>query len=91
MGKTRRIGVVTAAVAALAAFTAAPASAADLWVPCDTPAIGPLCDAAGRQVGHVLTEAEAATDYVLFWGDAAIATVNDAYATVRCDVLGECG
>lgn len=91
MGKTRRIGVVAAAVAGLAALTAAPAHAADEWVPCDTPAIGPLCDAVGRQVGHVLSEAEAATDYALYWGDQAIAAVNQAYGTIRCDVLGECG
>jgi hypothetical protein len=84
------MGMVAAVVAGMAAFGAAPAQAAE-WVPCDTPAIGPLCDAAGRQVDNALNEAEAATDYVLYWGDVAIATVNGAYQTVRCDVLGECG
>lgn len=90
MGKTKRIGVVAAVTAAMAALGAAPAQANE-WVPCDTPAIGPLCDAAARQVENAKILAEEATDYVVYWGDQAIVLVNGVYYTVTCDVLGECG
>lgn len=91
MRNTKTMGIAAVVVAGFAAIGAAPAQADTMWVPCDTPAIGPLCDTADRQVDHVLAEAEAATDYVLYWGDEAIELVNETYATVRCDVLGECG
>jgi hypothetical protein len=68
---------------------AAPAQAADMWVPCDSNLIGPLCDAANRQVDHAVAEAEAAKDYVFVVGDTAIAEVNEAYNTVKC-LIGEC-
>lgn len=94
MGKARavkRILAVGAVAAAIAASGAAPAQASETaWVPCDAPAIRPLCDAINRQVDNVLTEAEAATDYVLYWGDIVIANINGVYYTVSCGVLGEC-
>lgn len=92
MGKGRaakRVAAVAAVVGAMGAIGAAPAQAAE-WVPCDSPSIGPICDTAERQVNNVLTEVEAQTDYVLYWGDKAIDAVNDAYYTVSCGVLGEC-
>jgi hypothetical protein len=91
MGKVKRVLAVGAVAAAIGAMGAAPAQASEsAWVPCSSPAIRPICDAVNRQIGNVLTEAEAATDYALYWGDIAIKAVNDTYYTVRCGVLGEC-
>lgn len=93
MSKTsvaRRVATVAAVVGAVGAFGAGPAHAS-AWIPCDSPAIGPWCDAVDRQVANALTEVEAAKDYAVYVGDTVIREVNEAYATVRCEVLGECG
>ncbi|HEV2756282.1 MAG TPA: hypothetical protein VG318_10975 [Actinomycetota bacterium] len=86
-GASKRVLVVGAAVAALAAVGASPAQASESEC---GPAIEAICDMVRRQVDHVVYEAEAATDYALFWGDKVIAEVNNAYYTVRCTVLEEC-
>ncbi|HYO61537.1 MAG TPA: hypothetical protein VEU29_06535 [Actinomycetota bacterium] len=85
------MAAIAAVVGVIGAF-AVPAQASDAEVPppCEWPDVEPLCDMAKRQVEHAVAEAEAATDYALTWGDRAIAIVNDTYAMVRCDVLGEC-
>jgi hypothetical protein len=78
---------VAAVAASIAAVGAAPAHASA--TECG-PAIKPICDAVGRQIDNVKTEAEAASDYVLYWGDIVVTAVNDTYYTVRCTVLEEC-